>query len=319
MSAPLVSVILPTYNGEATVRDALNSVLAQTYQPIEIIVVDDASTDSTPRILQEYAASIRLIQRQQNSGICAVARNQAMNAASGKYHAFIDQDDLWEPAKLEKQVAFLEAHLEIPLCHTYMRVMDDRGMTDEIRHDGNIPSTGMCAKELLQHCFITISSILVRPRDWITSRRAVGLENANADTETFLHLLQRHPAGFGFIPEVLGAYRRWSKSMSRQRWRWGPEDVNVLERVWHKKYWEGLLPAHEVKQAIATACQTNAVHWRHAGWPGRSLHYVRKGLAFSPLHAPLYGSGIKALVKGILGGGFALESKQASAPPNASA
>ena len=297
MSNPLVSAIMPTFNGAKTVREAVDSVLTQSYSPLELIVVDDGSTDGTVDILRSYENRIRLHVRDSNSGICGVARGEAMALGQGKYHAFIDQDDLWKPTKIARQVEFMERHCEIPLCHTYMTVMDSDGNEHEVRHDGTIPPTGPCARELIRHCFITISSILVKPTVWMDAKRRVGMEYANTDTETFLHILQGHPAGFGFIPEVLGSYRRWPQSMSRQNWKWSPEDVNALDRVYSRGYWQGLLEKRHVRSLIAEAYWKNSEHWRHAGFPDRAWYFARRGLRYRPGWWKLYAAGAKAAVK----------------------
>jgi glycosyltransferase involved in cell wall biosynthesis len=105
----LVSIIVPAFDAEADIRQALSSVLAQTYQEIEAIVVDDGSSDATSAIAEEFVrrdARFQLV-RQANAGVGA-ARNAAIRAARGKYIAPLDADDLWFPEKLEKQVACME-------------------------------------------------------------------------------------------------------------------------------------------------------------------------------------------------------------------
>jgi glycosyltransferase involved in cell wall biosynthesis len=108
---PLVSVVIPVYNGRAHLEQTLRSVLAQTHAPIEIIVVDDASTDDSLALVAEIAPhALRLQQR--NAGVSS-ARNRGLAAASGRHVAFLDQDDVWHPQQVERQVAWLEAH---PAC-----------------------------------------------------------------------------------------------------------------------------------------------------------------------------------------------------------
>lgn len=241
MGDPLVSVIIPTYNGARTIRETLDSVFAQTYPRVEVIVVDDVSRDETRAILSAYGERIRFKPRATNSGVCDRTRVDAMSMARGTYCALIDQDDLWTPDKLAVQVDFMQRHPDIPLSHTYMQVIDENGKAMEVRHEGRIPPTGPCARALLEHCFITISSIMVRPDVWMKAQAAHGMKFANTDVETFFWILRHHPAGIGFIPRVLGSYRRWSQSMSRQNWRWTPEDVNALDRVYDTRCWEGLV------------------------------------------------------------------------------
>jgi glycosyltransferase involved in cell wall biosynthesis len=105
MANPLISVIIPTFNREHCVRQSLDSVLAQTFQDFELIVVDDGSTDGTVEILKSYGDKIRLI-CQKNAGAGA-ARNAGIRAAQGKHVAFLDSDDQWRPEKLEVQMGFI--------------------------------------------------------------------------------------------------------------------------------------------------------------------------------------------------------------------
>lgn len=307
MSRPLVSVILPTYNGARTIRDTLESVFAQTYHSVEIIVVDDCSKDDTLSVLSSYKDRIHLIRRETNSGICDRARRDGIERARGKYCALIDQDDLWAPDKLEKQVAFMEAHPELPMSHHYVHVIDEHGRVLETRHEGRIPPTGNCARELLDHCFITISSIMVKPRAWLEAQQAHGMRHSNTDIETFFHILRNYPAGIGFIPQVLGSYRRWSQSMSRQNWKWMPEDTDALERVYVTGGWKGLVSEDEMRDALARAYVKNAEYHRQQGRPGRALYFVRRGLRYAPARTSLYRTSLLALARGLAGQGFSID------------
>ena len=101
---PTVSVVMPVYNGSRTLRESIESVLAQTFTDYEFIIVDDASTDSSAEIIRSFGERIHFVQRSSNSGICEVARSEGLALTRGRYAALIDQDDLWDPQKLEKQV-----------------------------------------------------------------------------------------------------------------------------------------------------------------------------------------------------------------------
>ncbi|HYF52420.1 MAG TPA: glycosyltransferase family A protein [Planctomycetota bacterium] len=111
-----ISVVIPTYNYGRFVCEAVDSVLGQTLQPLEIIVVDDGSTDNTAEVLKPYGNRIRYIY-QKNEGLSA-ARNAGILAARGEWIALLDSDDTWEPRKLELQAAFAAAHPEIDLLGT---------------------------------------------------------------------------------------------------------------------------------------------------------------------------------------------------------
>lgn len=119
---PMVSVVIPAYNAESYIAEAVDSVLEQDYPNKEIIIVDDGSTDQTVKILEQYGDRIRLI-KQANSG-SAVARNAGISAASGSYITFLDSDDVWLPGKLTVQVAYMERHPEIDLIQARWQVWE---------------------------------------------------------------------------------------------------------------------------------------------------------------------------------------------------
>jgi glycosyltransferase involved in cell wall biosynthesis len=111
---PLVSCIIPVWNCEKYLSDAIDSILGQTYRPIELIVVDDGSTDRTPDVIARYGDKLRTV-RQSNAGPGA-ARNSGIALAQGPYIAFLDADDLWHQNKLERQVACLQKSSDHDLC-----------------------------------------------------------------------------------------------------------------------------------------------------------------------------------------------------------
>lgn len=123
---PLVSVIIPVYNGGRYLRAALESVFAQTYRAFEVIVIDDGSTDDSAAIAQSFP-DVRYI-HQSNQGVAA-ARNNGIEAARGEFFAFIDQDDLWSPEKLRLQVGYLLSHPEIGYTLTQQQFFLGEGET----------------------------------------------------------------------------------------------------------------------------------------------------------------------------------------------
>lgn len=123
--APRVSVVMPAYNAAAFVRRAVDSVLAQSFAGFELIVVDDGSVDDTSAVLATYGNQLRVL-AQANAGPAA-ARNHGLRAARGRYVAFLDADDHWEPTKLERQVGLLDSRPEIGFCSTATRLVDSAG------------------------------------------------------------------------------------------------------------------------------------------------------------------------------------------------
>lgn len=106
-----VSVVVPTYNRADRLQDTVASILAQTVQPLEVLIVDDGSKDDTARVCREFPPPVRYLHRE--NGGSAAARNTGMHVAKGEYIAFLDADDVWEPTKLEIQLALHAAHPEI--------------------------------------------------------------------------------------------------------------------------------------------------------------------------------------------------------------
>ncbi|MBN1317303.1 MAG: glycosyltransferase family 2 protein [Anaerolineales bacterium] len=121
----LVTVIIPVYNGECYLAEAIESVLTQNYTPIELIAVDDGSTDNTKEIIQSYREVNYVYQS--NRGVSA-ARNVALSAARGALVAFLDADDVWMPGKLELQAGFLNQHPEIEYTLTGVEYILQPGM-----------------------------------------------------------------------------------------------------------------------------------------------------------------------------------------------
>ena len=114
----MVSCIVPVFNGERFLREALDSIVEQTHRPLEVVVVDDGSTDNTPQIAASYR-DVRLV-RQANAGPAA-ARNRGLRETRGQLVAFLDADDLWRPEKLERQVGRFIRRAELGLCFTHGR------------------------------------------------------------------------------------------------------------------------------------------------------------------------------------------------------
>ena len=125
MAKPLVSVIIPAYNSADFIDEALKSVFDQTYKDLEIIVVDDGSTDDTRAVLEKYGDRVNY-HYQDNNGP-ASARNRGIKLARGKYIAFLDADDLWLPTKLEKQVALFKNRENLGFVTTGVCSFDENG------------------------------------------------------------------------------------------------------------------------------------------------------------------------------------------------
>ena len=224
MGNDLVSIIMPSYNCGQYVENTIRSVQAQTYHNWEIIFVDDCSTDDTITIvrrLREGDARIHLFQNRVNSG-AAVSRNRALSEATGRWIAFLDSDDLWEPTKLEKQIWFMEKN-EYKFSYTCYKEIDTESNETGICISGpkHITKTGMFA-----FCWPGCLTVMY-------DASAIGLiqiEDIKKNNDYAMWLKVCKKADCYLIPEVLAKYRRGrSGSISTHSY-------STLIK-WHYKLW----------------------------------------------------------------------------------
>jgi glycosyltransferase involved in cell wall biosynthesis len=212
-SGPLVSVIVPAFNAEATLAETLRSALAQTHAHIEVIVVDDGSTDATAAIAARMAAEdprLTLI-RTANHGLAA-ARNAAIAASRGAYVAPLDADDLWHPAKIERQLAAAAAAPEPPgFVYCWLRTIDAGGVIlgSGARHR-------LRGRIIHRHLY---KNVVGTGSGMLMSRAALaeagGYDERPEGREDYLlqlRLASRHPVEF--VPEYLVGYRLGPGRMS---------------------------------------------------------------------------------------------------------
>ncbi len=212
---PLVSVVIPVYNAERTIAETLTSVLAQTYTNLEILVIDDASTDRSPAILQTYAQKdprIKLLTNSTNQKVAAT-RNRGIAAAQGEYLAFLDADDLWAPDKIARQIDLMTTH-DYPLTFTATEFIDDAGHpTGKVF---SVPDR-VDYRQLLRQNVITFSSACVRTA--IAKRHPLHNAELHEDFIFWLEILQTDVEYAYALNEPLTQYRLTTGSKSRNKWQ----------------------------------------------------------------------------------------------------
>lgn len=215
---PLVSVIIPAHNAGRFIGKTLDSVRAQTYDNLEIIVVDDGSTDDTPRIVEAHGLAdsrVRLV-AQANKGVAA-ARNTAAAAATGEYLAPIDADDVWMPTKVEKQVACMERGGEaVGLCYTWWLGIDEAGTTQFASHPWHVE--GQIADAHIALNFIGNASVPMIRRSYFDRAGGYGEDFWSSGVQGCedwdLSLRIAELSRVSVVPEYLAGYRRTRGSMS---------------------------------------------------------------------------------------------------------
>lgn len=219
--SPLVSVIIPAYNTELYIGPALESVLSQTYQNIEVLVVDDGSQDRTAEIVESFVQQDSRVQlfRQKNAGVAA-ARNLAIAHAQGEYIAPIDADDIWYPQKLEKQVqCMLRSGPEVGLVYTWSVHIDEAGaIIGQYNLKRAYKPEGFIYPILVYSNFLDNASNPLIRRTCIDKVGGFnpGLRAQNAqgceDWELYLRIADAYE--FRVVPEFLVGYRQLLGSMA---------------------------------------------------------------------------------------------------------
>ncbi len=213
MNRPLVSVIIPVYNGEKYLRAAIDSALAQTYKPVEVIVVNDGSTDNSLAVLEEYGSKIRVVD-QQNKGQ-AVARNRGIAETRGEFIAFLDCDDLWDSEKTTAQAQVLQTHPDAVAVYCDHRVINSNGqVTGRSGATENPRWSGQILSHILQACCIISPSMVMVRRAAFDG--AGGFDETQPfwteDWDLWVRLAIEGPILYQL--ETLASYRRHGKNAS---------------------------------------------------------------------------------------------------------
>jgi len=210
LNAPLVSVIIPTHNYGDFVATAIESVFAQTYQRIELIVVDDGSTDDTRQVVERYGTRVTYVFQPQRGA--AAARNTGIVRSTGSYLAFLDADDMWLPRKLERQVALLEAMPQVGLAYAWYALTDEVGTPLPQRFETWAPDG-----DLLESLPLSLAPYTPT---WLIRRACIDhvgpFDTSFAISEDWEFCLRLALAGYQFAcaREVLVHVRRHSRHLS---------------------------------------------------------------------------------------------------------
>lgn len=289
MSNPTVSVILPVYNGENYLGFAIESVLGQTFQDFELLVMDDGSTDSTPEIARGYGdARVRHVP-QQNTG-AAGAFNHGLRLAAGRYVSWLSHDDVYHPAKLEMQVETLSRLGGPAVCYTDIQMIDTRG---EVTVEHRLPEYGR--GEALRHV-VTGGPVCSACYSLMYDRRCVEEVGPYStelrrteDVDMLARLVRRFP--LVRVPEFLMQVRDHDKRAVRSK-AWELEVPQFFRRLIEGIPFEELFP--ELGARASKAERSAAYRWLGDTLSAQpypidrvALSQYRRALAENPSDAPL--------------------------------
>lgn len=207
---PDLSIIIPAYNVVDYLGDAIRSAIAQQGVTFEIVVVDDGSTDGTRAVMDSFANDPRMkLLAQENQGPSG-SRNTALQIAKGRYIGFLDADDLWEPIKAAKHVAFMDANPVFDITYSWWRVIDEAGRDTGRRNTvpvSSLPRGASFAGLLIENFTGTASTVFCRRETVVTVGGFDNTLRSNVDLDLLLRIAALRSGNIGLIPELLTSYR----------------------------------------------------------------------------------------------------------------
>jgi teichuronic acid biosynthesis glycosyltransferase TuaG len=236
-SKDLVSIITACYNSENYISETINSVLNQTHQNWELLLVDDCSTDNTKSLIKKFQKTekrIKLFQLNENSG-AAVARNKAIREAKGVFIAFLDSDDNWLPEKLERQLEFMISN-NYNLTHTSYELIDHQGNS---LNKTIVPAKILGYKDMLYSNKIGCLTAIYNQRK--IGKKYMPLLRKRQDYALWLKILKTGEKAYG-LAEVLSQYRNTENSISNNKlnlikWNWKllreVENLSFIKSVYY--------------------------------------------------------------------------------------
>jgi len=270
-----VSVVIPTYNRGELLIETIESILAQTAKPGEVIVVDDGSTDDTQERLARYADRVRYV-RQPNQGVAA-ARNHGVREARGKWIAFIDSDDVWHPRKLECQLRVLADYPDLGILGTALfnwPAPEFPNVSCEV--SGKV--TFIPWDRLVVRNYLATSSVIAR-RD-VLDRVGEFDTNLQGPEDRDLWLRIGETAAVANLKTPLTGYRVVPGSVSRQASRVHQSMVSMLRKLDERGAWRGRRLLR--RKSYSYIYYTSFVNFRECGQSLMALGMIARSLAWYP-------------------------------------
>lgn len=291
MSDPVISVIIPVFNGASEVSRAIESALAQTYGRVEVIVVNDGSTDQTREVLDQFGDRIRAI-HQSNGGLAA-ARNAGILAATGEWVAFLDHDDSWQPEKLIRQMQRArETGFEIVYSNAVN--FGDVNRVAHLRSDPDQMAEGDLFQALLLDNFIVVSSVMLQKHLLLeagTFDTALGVVE---DWDLWLKLAARG-ARFAAVREPVTLYQWRPGSLSKNYDRMRNTRLQIIQRALASD--RGQRSSWAVRRRALAGVESCSAWFLAAASPKKALPWYLSSLRYWPFDLTVW----KGVVKSCLG------------------
>ncbi len=292
--APVVTVVIPAYNAERYIGDALSSIRGQ-MEAMEVLVVDDGSRDGTVKAAEAFAGDFDLTVLRQSNGGPSAARNVALLRARGRYCAFLDADDLMLPGRLAAQAELLDREPAVSLVHTDLMTFDENGIRHRTRHAFSDPCGGMILDRLLLDNSITTSTVMARTAHVIEA----GMFNVDRpishDFELWLRMAARWEVAF--IDRPLIKYRYVEGSVSANKLASARDALAVIEAFWRDHPNHRQRAPRLYRQSIAQHLAVAGAAAVARGSRGPAFGYLMRSLRLEPSNVATW----KSLVKAVIG------------------
>jgi len=277
-----VSIVMAAKNYARFLPEAVESVIAQTFTEWELLIIDDGSTDATPDVVRPFLADPRIRYIRADRLGQSRAKNLGIRLARGEFIAFLDADDAWEAAKLEKQIALFEGRPEVGVIYSRRSLMDESGRPLPQSRSATLPRGRVLARMFVQN-HVCFSSAVVR--------RVVFGHVGAFDPEWDLAIdfdLWLRVAGhyeFDYVDEELMRYRTGHGNLSKKLADRVETALSIMHRAETRRGIAGEIPAAAIAEAHASTCRTLAYvmrasePWTAARWYLRALRYPHARMA----------------------------------------
>ncbi|MHB9101381.1 MAG: glycosyltransferase family 2 protein [Sulfuricella sp.] len=296
MTHSLISVVIPIYNGSHYLQACIDSALNQTYPQVEIVAVNDGSKDNSMEILKSYGDRIRVID-QANSGQ-AIARNNGVKASHGELVAFLDQDDVWDDIKLERQAALLKRHSDALATYCDHRGIDEHGAVTSPTGALYYPRTsGQILEHLIRGNFILSASLVMLRRSAFDAAGGFDASQPHWSDDYDLWMRIAARGAFLYQIETLAGYRRHSSNTSGSAFEMQAGNAHALRNLemhLNSEQHQKLLPLLREKRYQSTL--GTAWHHRLQGRRKEAINTYRAAIALRPSSLPAWVGLMRALL-----------------------
>jgi glycosyltransferase involved in cell wall biosynthesis len=288
MSTIAVSIVVPTYNRSKLLKECVDSLLAQTCSDLEIIIVDDGSTDDTQETIKTVTDKQDRVKYypRPHLGACA-ARNFGLDQSTGEFIGFFDSDDLWPPDYIETMVRTLRARPDYGAAYSRLMLLCDGEIRGQHGRATKFPSGYLTIYLFSNTPYVLPSAVIFRRDAWNGVRWDEALKTNNEDLEVYLRISTR--TKFIYVPDVYALYRQTSDSITTAAAKkMIPYKARVMERFYFQSGGKSYVPRRWAFRQISHLCRSFGLKHYRAGNRTASIALLKMALSYLPLDLRLY-------------------------------